>query len=174
MKRCPQCEFIYEDDQSLCDMDGILLVLDSQQLPKPKYESKSKWRGRVVTGLAAIVLATVLLMVFYVSPQSQRSSGTSFQPGGSNQPPSEVKTESAIEKVEEKPVEKPPAAKAESPVKPKSENVPKASPKPSQSKTTAKKAPSVTRNQTTVKNNDSRLGSLMKKTGKILRKPFRF
>ena len=26
MKRCPQCEFIYEDDQTLCDMDGKELV----------------------------------------------------------------------------------------------------------------------------------------------------
>lgn len=26
MKRCPQCDFIYEDDQSLCDMDGRELV----------------------------------------------------------------------------------------------------------------------------------------------------
>ena len=33
MKRCPQCEFIYEDDQSLCDMDGVLLVFDSRKLP---------------------------------------------------------------------------------------------------------------------------------------------
>ena len=33
MKRCPQCEFIYEDDQSLCDMDGVLLVFDSRTLP---------------------------------------------------------------------------------------------------------------------------------------------
>ena len=33
MKRCPQCEFIYEDDQSLCDMDGVLLVFDARNLP---------------------------------------------------------------------------------------------------------------------------------------------
>ena len=33
MKRCPQCEFIYEDEQSLCDMDGVLLVFDSRTLP---------------------------------------------------------------------------------------------------------------------------------------------
>ena len=33
MKRCPKCEFIYEDDQSLCDMDGVLLVLDARKLP---------------------------------------------------------------------------------------------------------------------------------------------
>ena len=33
MKKCPQCEFIYEDDQSLCDMDGVLLVFDTRTLP---------------------------------------------------------------------------------------------------------------------------------------------
>ncbi len=174
MKRCPQCEFIYEDDQSLCDMDGILLVFDSQQLPKPKYESKSKWRSRVVTGLAAIVLATVLLMVFYVSPQSQIPSGTSFRPAAGDQPTSEVKTDSAVPKVEEKTTEKPPVTKSESPVKPRSEIVPKSSPKPSQSKARSQKSTSVVSNQTTVKKNDSKLGSLMKKTGKILKKPFRF
>ena len=29
MKLCPQCEFIYEDDQTLCDMDGRELVYDA-------------------------------------------------------------------------------------------------------------------------------------------------
>lgn len=28
MKRCSQCEFIYEDDQSVCDMDGQALIHD--------------------------------------------------------------------------------------------------------------------------------------------------
>ena len=28
MKLCPQCEFIYEDDQTVCDMDGRELVYD--------------------------------------------------------------------------------------------------------------------------------------------------
>jgi len=32
MKLCPQCEFIYEDDQSLCDMDGKELVYDRGRL----------------------------------------------------------------------------------------------------------------------------------------------
>jgi hypothetical protein len=32
MKLCPQCEFIYEDDQRFCDMDGQELVHD----PKPR------------------------------------------------------------------------------------------------------------------------------------------
>src|SRR6267142_1374798 len=32
MKLCPQCEFIYEDDQTLCDMDGRELVYDRSPL----------------------------------------------------------------------------------------------------------------------------------------------
>lgn len=32
MKRCPLCDFIYEDDQSVCDMDGIELVHDNGAL----------------------------------------------------------------------------------------------------------------------------------------------
>lgn len=32
MKRCPLCDFIYEDDQSVCDMDGTELVHDSEEL----------------------------------------------------------------------------------------------------------------------------------------------
>ena len=30
MKLCPQCEFLYEDDQIFCDMDGEGLVYDSR------------------------------------------------------------------------------------------------------------------------------------------------
>ena len=29
MKRCPQCEFIYEDEQTMCDMDGAVLAFDT-------------------------------------------------------------------------------------------------------------------------------------------------
>jgi hypothetical protein len=45
MKLCPQCDFIYEDDQSVCDMDGKELVSNS---------------GRVVTeqSFATLVSAT--------------------------------------------------------------------------------------------------------------------
>ncbi len=32
MKRCPQCEFIYEEEQSHCDMDGALLLHDPRAL----------------------------------------------------------------------------------------------------------------------------------------------
>ncbi len=33
MKRCPQCDFLYEDDQPRCDMDGAELVDDPRAVP---------------------------------------------------------------------------------------------------------------------------------------------
>ena len=35
MKLCPQCQFIYEDDQNLCDMDGNALVYDNRPVVFP-------------------------------------------------------------------------------------------------------------------------------------------
>lgn len=39
MKRCPQCEFIYENEQGLCDMDGRELVYDQTALLVPENVS---------------------------------------------------------------------------------------------------------------------------------------
>ena len=74
MKRCPQCEFIYEDDQSLCDMDGALLVLDSRNLPNMNAlttvtTKTAPKRNRAVPAFATLILALVLGMVYYVSTQ---------------------------------------------------------------------------------------------------------
>src|SRR5215510_11609271 len=78
MKRCPQCEFIYEDDQSLCDMDGALLVFDSRSLPNlhalapveaTLEPPRSLWRHRTFPAMAALILATVLSLVYFVSTQ---------------------------------------------------------------------------------------------------------
>lgn len=72
MKRCPHCEFIYEDDQSHCDMDGTRLTHDSRPLPKLQAlsvmpESDSKWRNRAVPVFASALLAIILGLVYFVS-----------------------------------------------------------------------------------------------------------
>ena len=53
MKRCPQCEFIYEDDQSLCDMDGVLLVFDARTLPSVLIVAGVLTVGRLSSGPTA-------------------------------------------------------------------------------------------------------------------------
>lgn len=86
MKRCPQCEFIYEDDQSHCDMDGARLRHDSRPIPglealgvPGKPLSKPKWRSRMVTMPASVILVGMFALVYYVSthqPSSRMSNVT--------------------------------------------------------------------------------------------------
>lgn len=66
MKRCPQCEFIYEDEQSTCDMDGAILALDKScaAVDGPRSSVKSF----AVPAIVGTVLAVVLFLAFYTSP----------------------------------------------------------------------------------------------------------
>lgn len=72
MKRCPQCEFIYEDGQSLCDMDGRDLVYDIRPLTgntataKTSRTTKSSSK-RSAAALIGIVLGVVLFAIGYAS-----------------------------------------------------------------------------------------------------------
>ena len=101
MKLCPQCEFIYEDDQSLCDMDGRDLIYDPGPFaeetilsPSAKFHEAnatpvsptaapqaSPLPGRqsrisAVAALAAIILAALLFVVYYARTHQLRSANT--------------------------------------------------------------------------------------------------
>ena len=190
MKRCPQCEFIYEDDQSLCDMDGFLLVFDSQVLPKPKTPRKgsatTQWKSRVVTAMAALILATVLFLVYYVSTNQQPEAGTypatvvtGTQPSSnaskstSDSPVNDAQP--AVNTIETKtPVSAPTPADASTKDN-KVKSVPVTGAKEGKESTLKPKAKSTQKTQSAAQaqNNDSKIGSLLKKTGKILKKPFK-
>ena len=97
MKLCPQCEFIYEDDQSVCDMDGKELVFDPVPMglqeavpvgsPEPAgrfaapirvtvdfpTSRPSRSRGSAFAALAAILLVTLLFVVYYARTHQARS-----------------------------------------------------------------------------------------------------
>ena len=66
MKRCPQCEFIYEDEQTTCDMDGAILAFDknSAAIDGPRSMTKSF----AVPAIVGTALAAVLVLAFYTSP----------------------------------------------------------------------------------------------------------
>jgi hypothetical protein len=67
MKRCPQCEFIYEDDQSRCDMDGIDLVFDdptpSLTSPKPAPRANRNNSRRSVLSVCGVVLGVLVFAI---------------------------------------------------------------------------------------------------------------
>jgi predicted secreted protein len=177
MKRCPKCEFIYEDDQSLCDMDGALLVFDSRTLPHlhalqtiPAAKTAPK-RNRAVPAFATVILALVLGLVYYVSVH-RRATQNSYTPPApasaaastSNPAPPEVNVNSVPETQppaeEPKPEALKPTAAAAAPA-PVKKAAPKPTPIPAKPKVEEKK-------------DESKINSILKKTGRILKKPFKF
>jgi hypothetical protein len=172
MKRCPKCEFIYEDEQSLCDMDGVLLVLDSRTLPNhhalqtvPAPARTTGKRNRAVPAFATLILALVLGMVYYVSTQSRATQNT-YTPTQ----PSAATTANPVPEVNPTPEAQP------STEEPKPE-----SPKPAAAtaaavpvkKAPAKPAPVPAKPKAEEKKEDSKVGNLLKKTGRLLKKPFK-
>jgi hypothetical protein len=183
MKRCPQCEFIYEDDQSLCDMDGALLVFDTRSLPNlhvlapvdvpaVPVASKAPWRHRTFPAMAALILATVLSLVYFVTTQRRTPTPVSVPsvtlPASNLVAPAEASSS--------KPEPPQPAAEASvaAPVT-KEEIKPEASKSPATPP--AKKASSKTSTTQSKpaeeKKDNSKVGSILKKTGRILKKPFK-
>ncbi|HEU4434141.1 MAG TPA: hypothetical protein VFR51_12230 [Pyrinomonadaceae bacterium] len=178
MKRCPQCEFIYEDDQSLCDMDGVLLVFDSRTLPNhhavhalatvsgPVPEKGSR-RSRMVPAFATLILMLAVASVYFVS--TPRSTTTpDFTPPIVN-----------ATAASEMPAVVPPAPT------PAPEEPPKEEPRETHSSpapVTTKSAAAPPKNSTKPaagakpepKKDDSKVESILKKTGKLLKKPFKF
>ena len=70
MKRCPECQFLYDDHQDHCDLDGTLLLFTATltALPKEVAPIKSLWGGFTIPLLAVLVLTTVLLVLSRVEP----------------------------------------------------------------------------------------------------------
>ncbi len=171
MKRCPKCEFIYEDDQSLCDMDGALLVLDSRTLPHlnalqtvPVAKTPPK-RNRAVPAFATLILALVLGLVYYVSIQRKATQNSDIPPVQ----PSAASTANPVPEVNPTPEAQPSAEE------PKPESKPAAAAAaPPTKKPTAKPTPTPTKAKVDQKKDDSKVGGILKKTGRILKKPFKF
>lgn len=188
MKRCPQCEFIYEDDQSLCDMDGVLLVLDSRTLPNlalapvdapmAATTSKAPWRHRTFPAMAALILATVLSLVYFVSTNQRPVPAPSAVSGASIAvPPAELPAPGDTNQVIPPPVpEDNSDAQPEESEKPKEETKPAANKAPAPAPASAKKAVSKTAETKPAEETkkDNKVGSILKKTGRILKKPFKF
>jgi hypothetical protein len=183
MKRCPQCEFIYEDDQSLCDMDGVLLVFDSRTLPNVHalatvtgpIPEKGQRRSRMVPAFASVILMLVIASVYYVT--ALRPTAGEFSPAtvtsAQPEPPAPVTEAPAVvpEPTAEANEAQPPAPVAAE----KRETRTESSPKPAAAP--ARKAvgqPTTTSATPEPKKDDSKVGSILKKTGRILKKPFKF
>lgn len=172
MKRCPQCEFIYEDDQSLCDMDGVLLVLDSRTLPNMNAMTTvttktTPKRNRAVPAFATLILALVLGMVYFVSTQ-RKAAQSAYAPPIIESVAIPAPAESPVLVAAPEPEPQPPVEE------PKATTKPAAAAVPAKKTSTKVSTSSPTKPATVEKKDDSKVGSILKKTGRILKKPFKF
>jgi len=90
MKLCPQCDFIYEDDQSVCDMDGKELVSNPATIVTeaafttpasatpvlvpdvlPVESAGKRWRNFAL--LTLFVLATLIIVVYLARANQLRT-----------------------------------------------------------------------------------------------------
>jgi hypothetical protein len=182
MQRCSQCDFIYEDDQRLCDMDGHELV--SEPTIQSLQRIAANAAGRVPTppksrsGRPAILAASAVLIGAVLSV-GYSGFTTEYAPQNTKAPSADV-----ILAPQPEPLP-PPATPAVNPTPPSSD-----SPQLDETKLrpgeAAPLARSTSRNRSTAprrevvrsqpnkrSHNGSGIGGFLRKTGKILKKPFK-
>jgi len=77
MQRCPQCEFVYEDDERFCDMDGSELVHEALSLPLPPLAditgepaipaATRSWRSLALPAIGGVLLAALLFTGYHAA-----------------------------------------------------------------------------------------------------------
>ena len=201
MKRCPQCEFIYEDDQSHCDMDGVRLINHAHTLPKLQALTttrsasldKPKTRSRIFALVATLVLAGVMALVYYVSIRhASRTTTVAISPAvQAAQPNPEVSpaaTSDSTMPVQTDNETTQPAASTEkaSNPDPKTSDAPSAtepdsrqpeskpSPKPGTKSTSQTRASNQPTAATAKPEDDSKVKTALKKTGRFFKKALPF
>jgi hypothetical protein len=80
MKRCPECEFLYENEQDRCDWCGHELKFTTflpplvPPPPVPKVRLKSIWGGFTIPLLVVVMMGTVLVTLYRAVPPTFSSS----------------------------------------------------------------------------------------------------
>jgi hypothetical protein len=171
MKRCIQCDFVYEDDQRVCDMDGADLAFEPTLHPfgvdaTPETaggSGKAKWKSMAALPIALFMLGAV----FFVGNQSSPST----EPHAANQPATAAPVEpSANPVVETPPAEPSPSAEVSPAAESSASPVVKASTARSRSAARAERRPAPA---PTSPKRESTIGGFWKKTSRILKKPFK-
>jgi hypothetical protein len=186
MKRCSECEFIYEDDQTICDMDGHELVVDpafnASTNATTRSSDKTSKRRLVLTAAAASIVGA-LLVVGYSGLTSDNVRQTTKAPTTDL-----IRTpRSAPAQVPAAPEAVPPAAPDSSPTPepnepqrlekgrgPATSAAPLVNSEPGPRSTMPPRRSS--RSTLTKANHkkDSGIKGFIKKTGKVLKRPFKF
>jgi len=171
MKRCPQCEVIYEDDQLLCDLDQFELVPDSLALVPIVKKQPNRLRT-----FAGIGVALVLIGMFVLGLLTLRLTLRSNSPSSPVLDlPSDDRTASAPHQTEPLESQSPSDEPNQSPAdRPPPTARAKSAPVANPSKQETNRKPRLQTAQNPTQKKESKVESALKKTGRLLKKPFKF
>jgi type IV secretory pathway VirB10-like protein len=185
MKRCSECDFIYEDEQHLCEMDGHELVyeptIQALQLSTitkaselPALPDKSRVRHQALAAGVAVVIA-ILLSVGYsgftseYAPQNTKAPATNVI--STPLPPADHGP--AVPEVSPTPAPSDSPQLEKSRVKPTGAS--QVDSRTQASRSAASKRETVSTQPAKANHKkESGIGGFLKKTGKILKRPFKF
>lgn len=184
MKRCSQCDFVYEDDQGVCDMDGGELVYEPTLYPTAgtalavAAPPPMKFRSRsfVLTAGATVIMGLFLgIGLFGLSDRTKSPTSPATVTRPESVP---VIVQPAMAATSSEPTPSPDEPAVSPAAKVKSRNTAAASSTAKPAATVSRSPiPRETKSSVPAKANqkeDSKVGSLLKKTGRILKKPFKF
>src|ERR1043166_151690 len=114
MKLCPQCEFIYEDEQSFCDMDGTGLVYNAAADPPISRliiplvfdnDSPVRQSSSSISAAAVVVIVLAGLVVAAYFTRSRQMLAQSYpeptQPSGQANQPAQAPAQSPLQSTTE-------------------------------------------------------------------------
>lgn len=188
MKRCSQCDFIYEDDQHLCDMDGHDLVYEpTLQQPQvsaakaatepPARPYNSRVRHQALAAAVAVLIAIILSVGYSgfsreYAPQNTEAPSTNFirPPQSAPDPtPTPAVTPTSAVTPAPAPRNSPQSDKTRvtgNPVAPLARSTPRI-PSTAPRRVTVRSQPAKANHK-----KESKIGGFLKKTGRMLKKPF--
>lgn len=200
MKRCPQCEFIYEDEQNLCDMDGAELERVRAAAPalpgaaarqaRPLTARRRPWRFPALL-ISVGVLAAGLTSGYYVQTSQTAAVQIDHAPAAAASPQVEItqpaETRAPAPGPPPESPRTPPAPSAKTKVKPPAGYARKSAGGVARVSGPAARppAPPAARRDEGASGPESpdgrkeskkgsKLGSALKKAGRVLKKPFGF
>lgn len=185
MKRCPQCHFIYEEEQAFCDMDGARLVHDTHALPPtgpvPQKESRPAWKHRLL-----IFVPIIAILTFAVVALRSNTNAPSAEPIAAAAGSSSPETGSEVVKAEEDSAANDPQPVETTPARSESNNTRRPANRDSDRVTSPSRSAQNSTPKTASRNpvtppparreqkDESRIGSIFSKTKRLIKKPFKF
>jgi hypothetical protein len=202
MKRCPECEFLYEDEQYLCDMDGKQLMPDRSVFPTEAlvpsdygvlaHSHRPKiW---VWSSIGTLLISSFMMSYYYLSNRavhhaSMPASQSIVAPATANRPVTQSQADSQVDSAESKDSTRDSVSRDDratsdpTPIEKTAAVAKNANPEankapPSNARKPVKKAKQANQDSAAASSPEeakkqSKVESFIKKAGRILKKPFK-